>query len=311
MTRFLPRGGVWLALALALAGCSGGQQAASGPSESVHTGTAEETAHIPAAAAERSGIHSEAAGPGVLREELEVPGVLAALPGRSAVVAARFPGPVRALHVEEGDAVHAGQALAVIESNLSLSRYTVHAPLGGVVIARHATVGAAAAEGTPLYEIADLSELQLDLALFGRDAQAVTAGTAVRIALSSGGEARTRVERLLPGVAAASQSVTARARVDNPGGTLRPGMVVRARLVLAERDAPLVLPRNAVQEHEGHTVVFVREGDAYRPRPVRTGASDSTGVEILAGVQQGEQVVTEGSWIVLSELGKDGAAHEH
>ena len=79
-----------------------------------------------------------------------------------------------------GDQVRAGQALATVESNLSLTNYTVTAPISGVVLARSASVGAVASEGMPLFEIADLSTLWVDLHIFGADAQHIRAGRAGR-----------------------------------------------------------------------------------------------------------------------------------
>ena len=72
---------------------------------------------------------------------------------------ARFPGPIRALRAGVGERVRAGQPLASIESNLSLTNYTVAAPISGVVLQRYASVGAVASEGMPLFEVADLSTL--------------------------------------------------------------------------------------------------------------------------------------------------------
>lgn len=79
---------------------------------------------------------------------------------------------MRAVRVGVGDQVKAGQVLATVESNLSLTTYSVTAPISGVVMARTASVGTSAAEGAPLFEIADLSTLWVDLHIFGRDAAA-------------------------------------------------------------------------------------------------------------------------------------------
>ncbi|WP_049425751.1 efflux RND transporter periplasmic adaptor subunit, partial [Stenotrophomonas maltophilia] len=78
-------------------------------------------------------------------------------------VTARFPGPVRSVRVGVGDQVRTGQVLATVESNLSLTTYTITAPINGVVMARTATVGMSAPEGAPLFEVADLSTLWVDL----------------------------------------------------------------------------------------------------------------------------------------------------
>lgn len=95
---------------------------------------------IPQAIAEQSGIKVAAAGAGIVADEHEVQGLLTPVEGRSAKVTARFPGPIRQLSANVGDRVMAGQTLAVIESNLSLSNYSITAPLSGVVVARDARI---------------------------------------------------------------------------------------------------------------------------------------------------------------------------
>ena len=94
------------------------------------------TAVIPIDIAKAAGISVAKAGPGVIADEHEVQGLLVPIEGQVAKVTGRFPGPVRSLRANVGDQVRAGQVLATIESNLSLSTYTVTAPISGVVTAR-------------------------------------------------------------------------------------------------------------------------------------------------------------------------------
>jgi len=267
---------------------------------------------IPAAIAEESGIRVAVAGPGTIADEHEVQGLLTTIDGRVAQVAARFPGPIRALDANLGDHVRKGQRIAVIESNLSLGTYALTAPIDGIVLAREATLGAVASEGTPLFEIADLRELWVDLHVFGADAEHIAAGSPVTVTrLSDGATARTVLERVLPGTATASQSTVARATLANADGAWRPGSAVKARVTVAEREARVALPLTALQSLDGKDVVFVRDGDEYQARHVRLGERDARRVEVLEGVDPGEEVVVEQSYLVKADIGKAGAAHEH
>ena len=94
---------------------------------------------IPADVAQSSGIRVAPVAAGVIADEHEVQGLLTPVEGRVAQVMARFPGPIRAVRVGVGDKVRAGQVLASIESNLSLTTYTVTSPLSGTVLQRAAT----------------------------------------------------------------------------------------------------------------------------------------------------------------------------
>lgn len=267
---------------------------------------------IEQAVAEEAGIRVAPAGPGEIADAHEVQGLLTPVDGKVARVTARFPGPIRRLSADVGDPVRAGQTLASVESNLSLTEYAVSAPISGVVLARNASLGALAGEGAPLFEIADLSSLWVDLHLFGADAQHIRPGLPVEVTrLSDGASAKSVLERVLPGTATVSQSTVARASLANADGFWRPGSAVKARIVVARQPAGLVVPLAALQTFRDWEVVFVRVGDTYEVRPVELGRRDAERVEVLAGIEPGDQIVVEQSYLVKADIEKSGASHDH
>jgi cobalt-zinc-cadmium efflux system membrane fusion protein len=267
---------------------------------------------VPARIATESGIRVAPAGPGVIADEHEVQGLLTPMEGRVANVMARFPGPVRSLRANVGDSVRAGQALASVESNLSLTTYTVSAPISGMVLARNASVGSVASEGSPLFEIADLSSLWVDLHIFGSDAQHIRPGVPVKVTrMSDGAVVETVLERVLPGTATASQSTVARATIANADGLWRPGSAVKARITVERQPAALVVPISALQNFRDWEVVFIRVGDTYEVRPVELGKRDAQQVEVLSGLKAGDAVVTEQSYLIKADIEKSGASHDH
>jgi len=267
---------------------------------------------IAADVARESGIRVAKAGPGVIADEHEVQGLLTTVEGRVASAMARFPGPIRTLRANVGDTVRAGQPLATIESNLSLTTYTVAAPISGVVLSRNAALGAVAGEGAPLFEIADLSKLWVDLHVFGADATHLRAGVPVTVTrMSDGARVRTTLERVLPGTATASQSTVARATIDNADGLWRPGSAVSAKVTVARQPVALAVPLSALQTFRDWDVVFVRVGDTYEVRPLELGRRDATQVEVLSGLRAGDVVVVEQSYLVKADIEKSGATHDH
>ena len=277
-------------------------------------GHAEEapSTRIPTQRAASVGIRTEHAGQGVIADQHEVQGLLTPVEGSIAKVQARFPGPIRSLRANVGDTVRAGQPLATIESNLSLTTYTVPAPISGVVLARDASVGAVANEGMALYEIANLGDLWVDLHIFGRDAQHIRPGNGVVITRMSDGEsAETRIERILPSTATASQSTVARARIKNSDGMWRPGSAVRARITVDEQPTAIAIPLTALQTDGEQDVVYVLKGETYTQRQVRLGKRDATHVEVLAGLKPGESVVTQQSFLIKADIEKSTAEHDH
>ena len=265
---------------------------------------------IAAAVAEDAEIRVAPVGPGRIVDAHEVQGLLTPIEGRHARLVARFPGPVRRVHVGVGDRVVAGQTLVTIESNLSLTSYSIVAPFAGTVLALNVSTGDLAADA-PLVEVADLSSLWVDLHVFGVDAQRLQAGLPVHvIRLSDGVTADTRIDRILPSVASASQSTIARASLGNADGQWRPGAAVRAQVTVAERDAALVIPVAALQRMRGQDVVFVREGEIYRMQAVTLGERDDERVEVLTGLTFGQEVVIEQSYLLKAELEKSSAEEE-
>lgn len=267
---------------------------------------------IAAAIAEEAGIRVATVGPGEIADTHEVQGLLTPLEARIAKVAARYPGPVRSIAANVGDKVRAGQGLATIESNLSLTRYAVTAPIDGVVLARSASLGSVVSEGAPLFEIADLSSLWVDLHIFGADAGHILAGAPVTVTrMSDGALAHTALERVLPGTATASQSTVARATIDNSDGLWRPGSAVTARITVEQQPAQLVVPLSALQSMGERDVAFIRVGDTYEARPLELGKRDAQQVEVLSGLRAGDAVVVEQSYLIKADIEKSGASHEH
>ena len=275
-------------------------------------GSYEGRTEIPGKIAMESGIRVAPVGPGVIADEHEVQGLLTPVEGRVAQVMARFPGPIRRLRANVGDRVRAGQVLAVIESNLSLTTYTVTAPISGVVLARNTSVGSVASEGSALFEIADLSTLWVDLHIFGSDAQHIQPGVPVKVTrMSDDATIETVLERVLPGTATASQSTVARATIANTDGLWRPGSAVKARITVEQQPAALVVPISALQSFRDGDVVFIRLGDVYEVRPVELGKRDALQVEILSGLNAGDAVVIEQSYLIKADIEKSGASHDH
>ena len=156
-----------------------------------------------------------------------------------------------------------------------------------------------------------MSTLWVDLHLFGGDAQHITPGLPVQIIrLSDGATINTKLDRILPGTATASQSTVARATIRNDDARWRPGMAVRARVTVSEREAALIVPNTALQTFENATVVFTRVGDTYTARRVRLGERDADNTEVLEGIHAGDLVAVEQSYLVKSDLEKSSVADE-
>lgn len=266
---------------------------------------------IAADAAQAAGLNVETAGPAVIRELLSLTGAIQTDPALVARVRARFPGVVREVRKGLGDRVGAGEVLATVQSNESLQSYSVTAPIGGAVLLRSAVAGEATGE-EPLFVIGDLSKVWAELDVFGRDLSKVKAGQSVRV-VSLDGEisADAVVTSLAPLTTHSSQSVRARVVLDNAQGFWRPGQFVHGVVTVAETNVPLAVKKSALQRFRDFTVVFARVNDTYEVRMLELGASDAVWVEVLGGLEAGEQYVTENSFLIKADIEKSGASHDH
>lgn len=259
-----------------------------------------------------AGIGLEKAGPGILREELKVHGILQ--PNQEAVVqiTPRFPGIVRSVTKRIGDRVAKGDILASVESNQSLTTYDLRSPLAGTIIDRQVTLGEYVSEQKPAFVVADLSTVWADFSIPRRDLNRVKIGDRVIIDAEDGGDpVEATISYLSPVGASETQSGLARAVVPNPNGRLRPGLFVTGRIVMAQKPVDLTIKLSALQSFENRTVVFVRNGDKFEPRDVELGQRDGEQVEVMFGLDAGDVYAAKNSFVIKAEIAKSTAAHEH
>jgi membrane fusion protein, heavy metal efflux system len=104
-----------------------------------------------------------------------------------------------------------------------------------------------------------------------------------------------------------------RIEVDNSGDVLHAGDYVEVALPTTSSEARIAVPAEAVLLMDGGPTVFKAEGDEVRAQPVQIGVTSSGWTEIVAGLATGDEVVTQGAFLIKSlmlksEMG-DGHAH--
>jgi cobalt-zinc-cadmium efflux system membrane fusion protein len=281
-----------------------------GRAQEWHYDSFEGRTSIPQRVADASGIRTEAAGPQQILEVIELTGTVQTNPARVSEVRARFSGVVTDVLKDSGERVARGETLARVETNESLRSVSIEAPISGVIVNRNIQVGQVT--GTePLFVIADLSEVWVQLDVFGRDLSSVAAGQQTIITSLDGNNFDGIIDWVSPLVAHASQSVRARIPLQNPDGALRAGQFVRARVTVSEADVPLTVRRSALQTFRDFDVVYARVGNIYEVRMLQLGRRDAEFVEVLGGLENGEIYVTENSYLVKADIEKSGATHDH
>jgi cobalt-zinc-cadmium efflux system membrane fusion protein len=264
---------------------------------------------------EEFGIIVGVAGPGVVTRTVSLPAEIRANEDRLAHIAPRFPGIAREVRKSVGDSVKAGETLAIIESSESLAPYPLKAQIDGTVIERHITRGEPVSQSRGrAFTVADLREVWVDISVYQKHLTSVQLGQTVRISAGHGlAEAEGTISYVSPIVDEDTRTATARIVLANPEGLWRPGLFVTAVVELERVEAAVAVPRTALEQVEGSTVVFVRGQDGFAPRPVTFGLQGRDLVEVTTGLEAGVSYVTQGGFTLKSELAGEelGGGHGH
>lgn len=188
-----------------------------------------------------------------------------------------------------------------------LRRKEIRAPSSGKVIERRADLGqpvGGEGQAKELFVIADLTTVFAEIAVAIADLPLVREGQGVRLSHDGEDAAEGRIVFIGPMLDHETHSGRAVASFANADFALRPGTATTARIALDERPVRLRAPRSAILTFEGETVVFVRAPEGFVKRKVETGASDNASIEIVSGLEEGEQVATTNAFILKAELGK-------
>lgn len=192
--------------------------------------------------------------------------------------------------------------------------YRLTAPFDGTIIDRHITIGETVDSGSPVFTVADLETVWIDLSVYQRDIGAVRAGQKAHVTTEHGEEAVLEIDFVQPLVGEATRTATARIVAPNTGHMWHPGCFVTAAVTTSRVSAPVVVPVGAViRMEDGDDVVFVEIDEGFEPRLVEIGRRSGDGIEIVAGLEPGERYVAEGGFSLKAELGKDafGDGHGH
>lgn len=241
------------------------------------------------------GLRTGAARREWIENVIELPGETAADPDRDVEIEAPIQGRITELAVRLGDAVAQGARLAVIENPQSLGQKMVlRSPLKGVVIERPVSAGEWVQAGEKLASVADYTALHAVIHAYPEELAQLRLGQRVRV-FSDSAVAMGSILFISPATDPATRTVEVRAAVANPALRFSANAYVRAQVVLGRKQA-IVVPDSAVLPDESREIVYVQEGKRFLKRVVRTGWRQSGLVEIIAGLREGDVVVTAGAF---------------
>lgn len=186
----------------------------------------------------------------------------------------------------------------------------VFSPISGRITEVDTQLGAFVSAGAELFNVSNPRSIQVEAAVPSVDAQRIRPGDRGIIELPDGGSVEAVVRSLTPALNPESRAVTVVLQPSGVPAGLSQGQAVRVRILpRGGATNAVVLPEEAVQQVEGRDVVFVQVQGGFQAVPVSVGARSGGRIEILEGLRPGQIVVTQGAFVLKSQLGASEAEH--
>ena len=200
---------------------------------------------------------------------------------------------------------------AVRAAGVTGGRYlAVRSPISGRISEVDTQLGAFVSAGTELFNVSNPNRIQIEAAVPAPEAQRIQPGDRAIVELPNGGIADGVVRSVTPSLDPQSRAAAVVLQMQSAAGGLRQGQAVRVRITpRGSETRGIILPEEAVQQVEGRDVVFVQVEGGFQATPVSLGSRSNGRVEILEGLQAGQVVVTDGAFVLKSQLGASEAEH--
>lgn len=192
----------------------------------------------------------------------------------------------------------AGASESIARKNLQDGQ--LYAPQSGVIGRRFVEPGANVMPGTPVYQIMDVSSIKVKVAIPENEVSFISIGSECNVTISALGNQTFRGKIIEKGVAAnpISHTYDIKIQVANSSGRIMPGMVCKAYLddAVTSDDGNIIIPLKAVQvDHSGKRFVWIKDKDNKAEyKEVIPGKLQGNGVTIKSGLNEGDELITEG-----------------
>lgn len=180
----------------------------------------------------------------------------------------------------------------------SITTLAVRTVRGGLVTELTASAGQSIEPSVPLVKVSNLTTLWATANIYESDMSKVRIGQpiVVRIAAFPKQQFAGRVTFISSEVDPATRILSVKVEVVNQDNKLKPGMFAELSVQTSEPIYSITLPKDAVISDKGHYIVYVQEGDEYKPILVEIGSTLGDEIEIRSGIKAGEKVVVRGAF---------------
>jgi RND family efflux transporter MFP subunit len=196
------------------------------------------------------------------------------------------------------------QVKALSKAGETKRTLTFRSPVSGIVTEKKALQGMRFMPGDALYQITDLSSVWVLADVFEQDIGLARSGARAKVMISAYPDKvfDGKITYVYPTLKAETRTVQVRIELPNPGQLLKPGMFAQVELAVAAKSKVVTVPLSAVIDSGTRRIVLVQANEGrFEPREVKLGARSDNYVEVLEGVQDGEQVVVAANFLIDAE----------
>lgn len=204
----------------------------------------------------------------------------------------------------ESDLEHLGD-----QNDETFSLYEVRSPIKGTVIKRQITHGEYLEGLKPIFEIADLSKVLVEIGVYPKDVHKVQKGHTASFECPPY-EAEGTITFVSPLIDEDTITATALAELENKQNIWKPGTFVTVKIRHNEIPVPVAVAKEAIQYIDEQPVVFVQNKEGFVKTPVTLGRHDDHNVEISEGLEPGVPYAATNVFLLKADLGKDSIEHE-
>ena len=183
------------------------------------------------------------------------------------------------------------------ETRYQLDRANIIAPFAGIVLEVNTNPGEYIASGAPVVTLLDIEAIEIEASVPSKYISALAPGLNVMAATETGDPLTLEVRVLLPVENTATR--TRPVRFTSPElaemSTIAIGQSITVNIPISDPRDVLSVPKDALVQGRGGWTVFVAKDGKAEPRPVQIGVALGDRFEVLAGLQDGDVVVTRGN----------------
>jgi len=184
----------------------------------------------------------------------------------------------------------------------------IYAPQSGVVTVLNVRQGMFVRPSDTTLRLADLSSVWVLAEVFETQAAWVSPGqhAVMRLPAFPSESWEGEVDYVYPTAQTRARTISVRLRVDNPGLQLKPNMYADIQIEGKPKEDTLVVPQAAlIRNSQGDRVILALGDGRFRPAQVQAGIESGGLIEILAGLEENERIVTSGQFLIDSEASLD------